>query len=83
MQGDTKEWCLAFPEPDQAVVARSIHYAKTIENFPYNFTVRNYMVFGSLISAIIGLFIFFLLSIMASFEPIRILLVRVCQSNHY
>ncbi|KAL5238649.1 hypothetical protein ACI65C_006059 [Semiaphis heraclei] len=76
MQDDTKEWCLAFPEPDQAVVARSIHHAKTIENLPYNFTVRNYLVFGSFISAIIGLFIYLLLSIMASFEPIRILLVR-------
>lgn len=77
MRSDTKEWCLAFPEPDQAVVARSIHHAKTTDNLPYNFTVRNYMVFGSLISAIIGLFIFVLLSIMAVFEPIRILLVRV------
>jgi len=77
MQCDSKEWCLAFPEPDQAVVARSIHHAKTIDNLPYNFTVRNYMVFGSLISAVIGLFVFVLLSIMATFEPIRILLVRV------
>ncbi|XP_060859268.1 saccharopine dehydrogenase-like oxidoreductase [Metopolophium dirhodum] len=76
MQCDTKEWCLAFPEPDQAVVARSIHHAKTIDNLPYNFTVRNYMVFGSLISAVLGLFVFVLLSIMATFEPIRILLVR-------
>ncbi|XP_026817220.1 saccharopine dehydrogenase-like oxidoreductase [Rhopalosiphum maidis] len=76
MQVDTKEWCLAFPEPDQAVIARSVHHAKTIDNLPYNFNVRNYMVFGSLISAIIGLFIFVLLSIMAAFEPIRILLVR-------
>jgi hypothetical protein len=77
MQVDSKEWCLAFPEPDQAVIARSVHHAKTIDNLPYNFNVRNYMVFGSLISAIIGLFIFVLLSIMAAFEPIRILLVRV------
>ena len=77
MQRDTKEWCLAFPEPDQAVVARSIHHAKTIDNLPYNFTVRNYMVFGSLISAVLGLFVFVLLSIMATFEPFRILLVRV------
>ncbi|XP_060847112.1 saccharopine dehydrogenase-like oxidoreductase [Rhopalosiphum padi] len=76
MQVDSKEWCLAFPEPDQAVIARSVHHAKTIDNLPYNFNVRNYMVFGSLISAIIGLFIFVLLSIMAAFEPIRILLVR-------
>ncbi|CAI6359211.1 unnamed protein product [Macrosiphum euphorbiae] len=76
MQRDTKEWCLAFPEPDQAVVARSIHHAKTIDNLPYNFTVRNYMVFGSLISAVLGLFVFVLLSIMATFEPFRILLVR-------
>jgi len=77
MQYDTKEWCLAFPEPDQAVVARSIHHAKTIDNLPYNFTARNYIVFGSLISAILGLFVFVLLSIMATFEPFRILLVRV------
>uniref|UniRef100_A0A2S2P170 Saccharopine dehydrogenase-like oxidoreductase n=2 Tax=Schizaphis graminum TaxID=13262 RepID=A0A2S2P170_SCHGA len=75
-QVDTKEWCLAFPEPDQAVIARSVHHAKTKDNLPYNFNVRNYMVFGSLISAIIGLFIFVLLSIMATFEPIKILLVR-------
>lgn len=74
---DKKEWCLGFPEPDQAVIARSLHHAKTIDNLPYNFNVRNYMVFGSLISAIIGLFVFVLLSIMATFDPIKILLVRV------
>jgi len=77
MNVDKKEWCLAFPEPDQAVIARSIHYAKTIDNLPYNFNVRNYMVFGGLISAIIGLFVFVLLSIMATFDPIKTLLVRV------
>lgn len=76
MRSDTKEWCLAFPEPDQSVVARSIHHAKTIEKLPYNFNVRNYMVCGGLISAVIGLFIFVLLSIMAIFEPMRILLIR-------
>lgn len=77
MKVDKKEWCLAFPEPDQAVIARSVHHAKTIDNLPYNFNVRNYMVFGSLISAIIGLFVFVLLSIMATFDPIKTLLVRV------
>lgn len=77
MYSDKKEWCVTFPEPDQAVIARSIHHAKTIDNLPYNFEVRNYMVFGGLITAIIALFVFVFLSIMASFEPIRILFVRV------
>lgn len=77
MKVDKKDWCLAFPEPDQAVVARSIHHAKTIDHLPYNFYVRNYMVFGSLISAVIGLFVFVLLSIMATFDPIKTLLIRV------
>jgi len=77
MRDDTKQWCLAFPEPDQAVIARSIHHAKTVENLPYNFNVRNYMVVGGLISAIFGLLIFVLLSILATFEPIRILFIRV------
>lgn len=77
MRNDAKQWCLAFPEPDQAVVARSIHHAKTKDNLPYNFEVRNYVVMGDLFSAIIGLFVFVLLSIMTAIEPIRILLVRV------
>jgi len=77
MKADKKEWCLAFPEPDQAVIARSVHHAKTKDNLPYNFNVRNYMVFGGLISAIIGLFVFVLLSIMTAFDPIKTLLVRV------
>lgn len=77
MRDDSKVWCLAFPEPDQAVVVRSIHHARAKKNLPYNFNVRNYMVFGGLISAVIGLFVFVLLSIMATLEPIRILLVRV------
>ncbi|CAH1731636.1 saccharopine dehydrogenase-like oxidoreductase [Aphis gossypii] len=76
MKADKEEWCLAFPEPDQAVIARSVHHAKTKDNLPYNFNVRNYMVFGGLISAIIGLFVFVLLSIMTSFNPIKTLLVR-------
>lgn len=77
MNSNKKEWCLAFPEPDQAVIVRSIHHARTVEKLPYNFEVRNYMVFGSLIGAVIAVFVFLLLSIMATFEPIRILLVRV------
>jgi len=77
MGSDDKEWCLAVPDPDQAVVARSIHHAKTIENLPYNFDVRNYMVFGLWLTAVHGLFLYIVLSIMATFEPIRILLVRV------
>ncbi|XP_060860300.1 saccharopine dehydrogenase-like oxidoreductase [Metopolophium dirhodum] len=76
MQSDNKEWCLAFPEPDQAVVARSIHHAKTIDNLPYNFDVRNYYVFGFLISAVIGSLFYVILSILAALEPIRILFVR-------
>lgn len=74
---DDKPWCLAFTEPDQAVITRSIHHAKTVDQLPYNFNVRNYVVFDGLISAIISLCVFLLLSIMARFEPIRILLVRV------
>ncbi|XP_008179776.1 saccharopine dehydrogenase-like oxidoreductase [Acyrthosiphon pisum] len=76
MQSDDKEWCLAFPEPDQAVVTRSIHHAKTIDNLPYNFDVRNYFVFGDLISALIGLILYVTLSILAKVEQIRILFVR-------
>ncbi|XP_025198349.1 saccharopine dehydrogenase-like oxidoreductase [Melanaphis sacchari] len=73
---DKKNWCLALPEPDQAVITRSVHHARTKDNLPYNFNVRNYVVCGGLISAIIGLFFFVLLSIMAIFEPTRILLIR-------
>jgi len=77
MGNDAKEWCLPVPDPDQAVVTRSIHHAKTIDNLPYNFDVQNYMVFGFWLSAVLGLFFYIILSIMATFEPIRILLVRV------
>lgn len=74
---DKKKWCLAFPEPDQAVIARSIHHAKTVDNLPYNFNVRNYLVNGNLLSAIIVIFIYLFFSIWATFEPLRILFVRV------
>jgi len=77
MQSDEKQWCLAFPEPDQSVAVRSIHHAKTIDNLPYNFDVRNYFVFGYLVLALIGLFFYVLLAIFATIEPIRILFVRV------
>jgi len=77
MHSDDKEWCLSFPDPDQAVVARSIHHAKTIDNLPYNFDVRNYFVFGYLISALIGLYFYLILSILATFEPVRMFFVRV------
>jgi len=77
MHSDDKEWCLAFPEPDQAVVARSIHHAKTIDNLPYNFDVRNYYAFGYLLAAVIGLIFYVILSILATLEPVRILFVRV------
>lgn len=77
MNSDKKKWCLAFPEPDQAVIVRSLHHAKTVDNLPYNFEVKNYMVFGSLIAAVIAILVFLYLSIIATFEPIRILLVRV------
>ncbi|CAI6356855.1 unnamed protein product [Macrosiphum euphorbiae] len=76
MHSDDKEWCLSFPDPDQAVVARSIHHAKTIDNLPYNFDVRNYYVFGYLISALIGLYFYIILSILATFEPVRMFFVR-------
>lgn len=77
MLSDKKKWCLAFPEPDQSVIARSIHHAKTINNLPYNFNVRNYIVFGSLITAIFALIVFVILSFMVTFQPIRTLFVRV------
>ncbi|XP_025191825.1 saccharopine dehydrogenase-like oxidoreductase [Melanaphis sacchari] len=76
MLSDTKYWCLAYPEPDQSVVARSIHHAKTVENLPYNFSARRYMVINGLIPALNVLFIFFFLSFLVIFEPIRILLMR-------
>lgn len=79
MNNDKKDWCVAFPEPDQAVIVRSIHHAKTVDNLPYNFRVKNYLVVGTLISSIIALIVFALLSIMVTFEPIRILFVRVHQ----
>lgn len=77
MKSEEKKWCLAFPEPDQSVVARSIHHAKTKENLPYNFNVKNYMVFGSLITAIVALLIFVCSSFLVTLKPIRILFVRV------
>ncbi|XP_015378852.1 PREDICTED: saccharopine dehydrogenase-like oxidoreductase [Diuraphis noxia] len=76
MQNDNKEWCVAFPEPDQAVVARSIHHAKTKDNLPYDFDVQNYMVFGNLMTALVGLFVFISTSILVLFKPFRIFLVR-------
>ncbi|VVC37547.1 Hypothetical protein CINCED_3A024175 [Cinara cedri] len=73
---DKKKWCLAFPEPDQSVIVRSIHHAKTKDNLPYNFYARNYIVFGSLITAIIALLMFAILSFMVKFEPIRKLFIQ-------
>lgn len=72
-----KKWCLAFPEPDQAIIVRSIHHAKTVDNLPYNFKARNYIVFGNLITAICVLFTMIILSIMAMYEPLRNLFIRV------
>lgn len=77
MLSDKKSWCVAFPEPDQSVIVRSLHHAKTVENRPSDIIVHNYMVFGGLISAIIALFVFGFLSFMVIFEPIRILFIRV------
>lgn len=77
MHSDKKYWCIAFPEPDQSVIVRSIHHAKTKDHLPYNFNARNYIAIGNLITAIV-LFIFFVLfSILAKIEPFRILFVRV------
>ncbi|XP_050438087.1 saccharopine dehydrogenase-like oxidoreductase [Adelges cooleyi] len=74
--GNHIQWCVPFPEPDQAVIARSLHHAKTVEKRNINFEVRNYMVFGYLISAIIGLFVFVFLSFMSTFTPLKNLFIR-------
>lgn len=53
MLSDDKFWCLACPEPVQAVVTRSIHHVKTKECLPYNFYARSYRVITGLIPGII------------------------------
>lgn len=45
-----------------------------LKNLPYNFKAKNDMIFDNLITVVIEL-VFLLLSIMAIFEPIRILFV--------
>lgn len=77
MLSDDKKWCLACPEPDQAVVTRSIHHAKTKERLPYNFNARSYRVLTGLIPGILALLLFLFLSILAIIQPIRFLFVRV------
>lgn len=77
MQTDHKLWCLACPEPDQAVVTRSIHHAKTKERLPYNFYARGYRVVSGLIPGILALLMFLFLSILAIIQPIRSLFVQV------
>lgn len=83
MLNDKKDWCIAFPEPDQSVIVRSLHHAKTVENRYSDFQVRNYMVFGGLIASVIALIVFTLMSFVVTFEPIRILFVRVSLLNAY
>lgn len=76
MHSDKKHWCIAFTEPDQSVIVRSIHHAKTADHLPYNFYVKNYLAVGSLITTI-GLFILFVFFlVLAKIEPIRNLFVR-------
>lgn len=76
MRNNNKEWCFAFPEPDQAVIARSLHHAKTVDKLPYYFKVRNYMSVGGLTISILALFAFVLLTIVAKFECLRNLFIR-------
>jgi len=77
MKSDYKLWCLACPEPDQAVVTRSIHHAKTKERLPYDFCARGYRVVAGLISGILALLMFLFLSVLATIQPIRFLFVQV------
>ncbi|XP_050531063.1 saccharopine dehydrogenase-like oxidoreductase isoform X2 [Daktulosphaira vitifoliae] len=70
------QWCLPMPEPDQAVIARSLNYSKIVEKRTINCEVRNYIVIGSLIMAVVNLFLCVLLSCLVLIPPLKTLFVN-------
>lgn len=70
-------WCLAIPEPNQSIITRSVNHAKTVDNLPYNFKANSFMVFKNWFSAIYGLFMIALFSLIIKLKCVLNLFIKV------